>query len=77
MWFRTQKRYMAPDGEAVSLRTDVWDALRFKAKKNCYFLGAGMLKNAASKEFVLEMKFRVIRDGDEDSQPTVIEVDST
>ena len=76
MWFRTRNDFISDDGDSLSLKTDSWDALRFKAKKDCYFLGAGMLKNAASKDFVLELKYRVFSKGEEDSEPIFIEVDS-
>ena len=54
-----------------------WDALRFRAKKNVYFCGAGMIKNYESQAFVLEMKYRVISESESDMEATMIEVDSS
>jgi hypothetical protein len=54
---------------------DYFDALRFKARRNVYFCGIGSLKNYQGKPFVMEMKFRVIKDG-EDVEPITIEVNS-
>lgn len=57
------------------MSTGSYDALRFKAKRDCYFCGIGSLKQYESKPFKFEMKFRVLRDG-EDVEPIIIEVDS-
>ena len=46
------------------MSTDYYDALRFRAKRDVYFTGVGMLRNYEGKAFVLEMKYRVYREGE-------------
>jgi hypothetical protein len=75
MWMRTKRTSVEWD-DYTNLSESCWDALRFRAKKNCYFCGIGMIKNYDGAEFVLEIKYRVF-DGEDDSiEPTTIEVDS-
>lgn len=58
MWYRTKKT-SCEWSDYTSLDTTEFDALCFKAKRDVYFLGCGMLKNYNNNEFVLEMKYRV------------------
>jgi len=74
MWYRTNKESTIwSDGYGMSF--DYFDALRFKARRDVYFCGIGSLKNSDGKSFVMEMKFRVLREG-EDVEPITIEVSS-
>lgn len=58
MWFRT-KRTSVEWSDYTNLSTSEWDALMFKAKRDVYFCGVGMIKNYDDQEFVLEIKYRV------------------
>ena len=40
-----------------------------------YFCGVGMTKNYNGVDFVLEIKYRIIENDDDDIEPTIIEVD--
>ena len=42
-----------------------------------YFCGVGMAKNYEGQDFVLEIKYRIIENDDDDIEPNIIEVDST
>lgn len=76
MWFRTKKTSIEWS-DYTNLSTDSWDGLKFKAKRNVYFCGVGMAKNYEDQDFVLEIKYRIIENDDDDIEPTIIEVDST
>lgn len=78
IWFRS-KRSNIEWSDYTNLSTEDWDALMFKAKRDVYFLGVGMMKNYDGAEFVLEIQYRVTdqEDGDDSFEnATKIEVDS-
>ena len=74
MWLRT-KRTSIEWSDYTNLSTSSWDALKFKAKKNVYFCGVGMIKNYDGQDFSLEIKYRIIENEDDEIEPTIIEVD--
>ena len=78
MWFRTKKT-SCEWNDSCNLSTSDFDALCFKAKRDVYFCGFGMLKTYSGDDFVLEFKYRVREniDGESNEEAYVIEVDST
>lgn len=43
MWFRTKKTAIQWS-DYTNVNTEYWDALRFRAKRDVYFCGCGMIK---------------------------------
>lgn len=76
MWFRTKKTSIEWD-DYTNLSSSEWDALMFKAKRDVYFCGVGMIKNYENQDFVLEVKYRVIEDEYSNEEGVTIEVDNT
>jgi len=76
MWFRTKKEKIEW-GDYTNVSTEYYDALKFKAKRDVLFCGVGMIKEYDSQPFVLEMKYRITGENDDDdAEATVIEVDN-
>ena len=76
MWFRTKKTSIEWD-DYTNLSTTEWDALMFKAKRDVYFCGVGMIKNYDNSDFVLEIKYRVTdQEEDSNAEVTTIEVNN-
>lgn len=76
MWFRTKKDKIEW-GDYTNLSTSYYDALKFQAKRDVLFCGVGMIKEYEDKPFTLEMKYRVVAEGEDgDVEATIIEVDS-
>jgi hypothetical protein len=72
MWFRTKKTSVEWS-DYTNLSISEWDALMFKAKRDVYFCGCGMIKNYEGQDFVLEIKYRVVasEDGSNEEATTI------
>lgn len=75
MWMRTKRTSVEWD-DYTNLSEREFDALRFRAKRDVYFCGIGMIKNYDNSDFQLEIKYRVFDGEDESIEPTIIEVDN-
>lgn len=70
------KRTSVEWDDYTNLSEREFDALRFRAKRDVYFCGIGMIKNYDNSDFQLEIKYRVFDGEDESIEPTIIEVDN-